>query len=156
MPVRWPCSAKAAARFALSVDLPTPPLPLAIANTRVSRSSAIPFVRSVTEPRSRAVSAARSSGVTTSNSTTLRFSSGSMTCSRAFRISSREASIAFERSNVHPAVGTLQSVGVVASARGVVKVYGQGRAALRILDGLDLDLHAGELVAVPGRYGSGN
>jgi ABC-type lipoprotein export system ATPase subunit len=46
-------------------------------------------------------------------------------------------------------------VGVVASARGVVKVYGQGRAALRILDGLDLDLHAGELVAVTGRSGSG-
>jgi ABC-type lipoprotein export system ATPase subunit len=46
-------------------------------------------------------------------------------------------------------------VGVVASARGVVKVYGQGRAALRILDGLDLDLLAGELVAVTGRSGSG-
>jgi ABC-type lipoprotein export system ATPase subunit len=46
-------------------------------------------------------------------------------------------------------------MGVVASARGVVKVYGQGRAALRILDGLDLDLHAGELVAVTGRSGSG-
>jgi ABC-type lipoprotein export system ATPase subunit len=47
-------------------------------------------------------------------------------------------------------------VGVaVASARGVVKVYGHGRAALRILDGLDLDVHAGELVAVTGRSGSG-
>ena len=37
----------------------------------------------------------------------------------------------------------------------MVKVYGQGRAALRILDGLDLDLHAGELLAVTGRSGSG-
>jgi ABC-type lipoprotein export system ATPase subunit len=46
-------------------------------------------------------------------------------------------------------------VGVVASARGVVKVYGQGRAARRILDGLDLELLAGELVAVTGRSGSG-
>jgi ABC-type lipoprotein export system ATPase subunit len=46
-------------------------------------------------------------------------------------------------------------VGVVVRARGVVKVYGQGRAAVRILDGLDLDLHAGELVAVTGRSGSG-
>jgi ABC-type lipoprotein export system ATPase subunit len=46
-------------------------------------------------------------------------------------------------------------VGVVVSARGLVKVYGHGRAALRILDGLDLDLHAGELVAVTGRSGSG-
>ena len=37
----------------------------------------------------------------------------------------------------------------------MVKVYGQGRATLRILDDLDLDLHAGELVAVTGRSGSG-
>jgi ABC-type lipoprotein export system ATPase subunit len=46
-------------------------------------------------------------------------------------------------------------VGVVVRARGLVKVYGQGRAAVRILDGLDLDLHSGELVAVTGRSGSG-
>jgi ABC-type lipoprotein export system ATPase subunit len=44
---------------------------------------------------------------------------------------------------------------VVASARGVVKVYGEGRAALRVLDGVDLDVRAGELVAVTGRSGSG-
>jgi ABC-type lipoprotein export system ATPase subunit len=46
-------------------------------------------------------------------------------------------------------------VGVVVRARGLVKVYGEGRATVRILDGLDLDLHAGELVAVTGRSGSG-
>jgi ABC-type lipoprotein export system ATPase subunit len=46
-------------------------------------------------------------------------------------------------------------VAVVASARGVIKAYGQGRAALRILDGVDLELSAGELVAVTGRSGSG-
>jgi ABC-type lipoprotein export system ATPase subunit len=46
-------------------------------------------------------------------------------------------------------------MGVVVRARGVIKVYGTGRAALRILDGLDLDVHAGELVAVTGRSGSG-
>ena len=46
-------------------------------------------------------------------------------------------------------------MGVVVRARGLVKIYGQGRAALRILDGLDLDLEAGELVAVTGRSGSG-
>jgi ABC-type lipoprotein export system ATPase subunit len=46
-------------------------------------------------------------------------------------------------------------VAVVVSARGLVKVYGQGRAAVRVLDGLDLDLQAGELVAVRGRSGSG-
>ena len=44
---------------------------------------------------------------------------------------------------------------MVASARGVVKVYGEGRAALRVLDGVDLDVGAGELVAVTGRSGSG-
>ncbi len=44
---------------------------------------------------------------------------------------------------------------VVASARGVTKAYGQGRSALRILDGVDLELSAGELVAVTGRSGSG-
>jgi len=37
----------------------------------------------------------------------------------------------------------------------VVKVYGQGPAALRVLDGLDLDLLAGEVLAVTGRSGSG-
>jgi ABC-type lipoprotein export system ATPase subunit len=46
-------------------------------------------------------------------------------------------------------------VGVVAGLRQVVKVHGEGRAALRVLDGLDLDVQAGELVAVTGRSGSG-
>ena len=46
-------------------------------------------------------------------------------------------------------------MGVVVCARDVVKIYGRGRAAVRILDGLDLDVHAGELVAVTGRSGSG-
>ena len=49
-----------------------------------------------------------------------------------------------------------ERVGVpVASVRGLVKVYGHGRAALRVLDGVDLDVGAGELVAVTGRSGSG-
>jgi ABC-type lipoprotein export system ATPase subunit len=46
-------------------------------------------------------------------------------------------------------------VGVVASARGVVKAYGEGRTELRVLDGVDLELETGELVAVTGRSGSG-
>src|SRR6188474_3154245 len=72
MPVRWPSCRKAAARFAASEDLPTPPLPLATAITRVERSSLIPFVRSVTDPRRREVRAERSSGVMTPNSSDTR------------------------------------------------------------------------------------
>jgi ABC-type lipoprotein export system ATPase subunit len=40
-------------------------------------------------------------------------------------------------------------------ARGLVKTYGEGRARRRLLDGLDLDVEAGEVVAVLGRSGSG-
>jgi ABC-type lipoprotein export system ATPase subunit len=40
-------------------------------------------------------------------------------------------------------------------ARGLVKTYGEGRAARRVLDGADLDVAAGEVVAVLGRSGSG-
>ena len=43
----------------------------------------------------------------------------------------------------------------VVSARGLVKTYGRGRAARRVLDGADIDARAGELVAVVGRSGSG-
>ena len=43
----------------------------------------------------------------------------------------------------------------VVRLRRVVKVHGEGRAALRVLAGLDLDVEAGELVAVTGRSGSG-
>ena len=43
----------------------------------------------------------------------------------------------------------------VLRARGLVKVHGSGRGARRILDGVDLDVHAGELIAIVGRSGSG-
>jgi ABC-type lipoprotein export system ATPase subunit len=43
----------------------------------------------------------------------------------------------------------------VARARGVIKTYGQGRAAVRVLSGVDLEVAAGELVAIVGRSGSG-
>jgi ABC-type lipoprotein export system ATPase subunit len=43
----------------------------------------------------------------------------------------------------------------VIEARGLAKSYGTGRAARRVLDGVDLDVEAGELVAVTGRSGSG-
>src|SRR4051812_50061241 len=40
-------------------------------------------------------------------------------------------------------------------ASGLVKTFGEGRAARRILDGTELCVQAGELVAVLGRSGSG-
>jgi ABC-type lipoprotein export system ATPase subunit len=43
----------------------------------------------------------------------------------------------------------------VLQARGITKTVGAGRAARRVLDGVHLDVHAGEVVAVLGRSGSG-
>ena len=43
----------------------------------------------------------------------------------------------------------------VVRARGVTKSFGHGRAARRVLDGADLDVAGGELVAIVGRSGSG-
>ena len=43
----------------------------------------------------------------------------------------------------------------VLEARGIVKLLGVGRAERRILDGADLDVDTGEVVAVLGRSGSG-
>jgi ABC-type lipoprotein export system ATPase subunit len=43
----------------------------------------------------------------------------------------------------------------VVRASGLVKTYGEGHAAVRVLDGLDLAAARGELVAVVGRSGSG-
>jgi ABC-type lipoprotein export system ATPase subunit len=45
--------------------------------------------------------------------------------------------------------------GLVVHARGLVKTYGRGNATVRILDGADLDVARGELIAVVGRSGSG-
>ena len=41
------------------------------------------------------------------------------------------------------------------SARGLVKTFGEGRAERRVLDEVDLEVAAGEVVAVLGRSGSG-
>jgi ABC-type lipoprotein export system ATPase subunit len=43
----------------------------------------------------------------------------------------------------------------VVTARGLVKTFGEGRAARRVLDGAELEVEAGEIVAVLGRSGSG-
>jgi ABC-type lipoprotein export system ATPase subunit len=49
----------------------------------------------------------------------------------------------------------LQTPDPVLQARGLVKVHGSGRGERRILDGVDLDVRPGELVAIVGRSGSG-
>ena len=43
----------------------------------------------------------------------------------------------------------------VVTAQGLVKSFGEGRAGRRVLDGADLEVRAGEVVAVLGRSGSG-
>ena len=43
----------------------------------------------------------------------------------------------------------------VVRASGLVKTFGEGRAARRVLDGASLEVDAGEVVAVVGRSGSG-
>jgi ABC-type lipoprotein export system ATPase subunit len=44
---------------------------------------------------------------------------------------------------------------VLVRVRGLAKTYGEGHAAVRVLDGADLDVGRGEFVAVIGRSGSG-
>jgi putative ABC transport system ATP-binding protein len=45
--------------------------------------------------------------------------------------------------------------GPIASARGLVKVYGKGETAVHALDGVDVDFGRGELTAIMGPSGSG-
>ena len=68
-PTRSPRAARATARFAVTVDLPTPPLPLVTAMTRVSESAVNGFVAARFPPRRRSVSAPRCSSVITPTST---------------------------------------------------------------------------------------
>jgi ABC-type lipoprotein export system ATPase subunit len=46
-------------------------------------------------------------------------------------------------------------VSTIVRAQGLVKTFGRGRAARRVLDGASIEVAAGELVAVVGRSGSG-
>jgi ABC-type lipoprotein export system ATPase subunit len=52
-------------------------------------------------------------------------------------------------------LGPHPSTHVVLRARGLRKIHGSGRGERRILDGVDLDVRAGELVAIVGRSGTG-
>ena len=52
-----------------------------------------------------------------------------------------------------PTVGA--EMAAVVAAEGVVKTYGEGRAARRVLDGASLHVQAGEVVAILGRSGTG-
>ena len=49
----------------------------------------------------------------------------------------------------------MNSLEPIASARGLVKVYGKGEAAVRALDGVDVDLERGRFTAIMGPSGSG-
>ncbi|MGN6240078.1 MAG: ABC transporter ATP-binding protein [Cellulosimicrobium cellulans] len=51
--------------------------------------------------------------------------------------------------------GTTPERPVIAAARGLVKTYGRGEAAVRALDGVDVDLERGRLTAIMGPSGSG-
>lgn len=55
----------------------------------------------------------------------------------------------------HAATADRPGTTVVAVTRDLVKVYGEGPAQVRALDGVSLDLHRGELTAVMGPSGSG-
>ena len=43
----------------------------------------------------------------------------------------------------------------IVTARGLIRTFGEGRAARRVLDGAGIEVEAGEIVAVLGRSGSG-
>ena len=85
------------------------------------------------------------------------------TTARAARRSRPTPAVAARRStsrcsrNPYRALNRRRTVHGMAAvrARGLVKTFGEGRAARRVLDGADLDVEAGEVVAILGRSGSG-
>ena len=57
--------------------------------------------------------------------------------------------------SVRPTAPTASGAAPVFRVRGLTKVYGEGTAQVRALDGVDLDLFAGELIVLLGPSGSG-
>ncbi len=57
--------------------------------------------------------------------------------------------------NAAVATGTTPERPAIATARGLVRTYGRGEAAVRALDGVDVDLERGRLTAIMGPSGSG-
>src|SRR6266568_3220480 len=98
-PTFWPEAASAAARFTVTDDLPTPPLPLATAYTRVSEDGwANGICGSACPPRSWVCSARRCSSLITSSWTRTEDTPGSLPTAA---VTSR---VIFSRSG-HPPVG---------------------------------------------------
>ena len=62
-PTVFPAAASAAAKFTVTEDLPTPPLPLAIARTRADKGTAVSVAFSRAFHRARDMTSVRSSGV---------------------------------------------------------------------------------------------
>ena len=57
--------------------------------------------------------------------------------------------------NAHTSSAADQSEPVAVRARGLVKTYGSGPAAVKALDHADLDIHTGTFTAIMGPSGSG-
>jgi putative ABC transport system ATP-binding protein len=55
----------------------------------------------------------------------------------------------------HAGAGAQASSAPLLSFRGVTRVFGEGEAAVRALDGVDLDIETGDFVAITGASGSG-
>ena len=67
----------------------------------------------------------------------------------------REDQLNHAASTSHPNTGSAAGAAPVFRVRGLTKTYGEGPTQVRALAGVDLDLHAGELIVLLGPSGSG-